>query len=90
MMFAFIFFRFHPCLALIIADTPEANDVCGIFNNYLSTHPCRVCNFEFGQPARNYLARDPEDCIKKAIAGANDLLSSAFGSDDSVGNGFLI
>ena len=74
-------FRFHPCLALIIADTPEANDVCGIYNGPRASHPCRVCKFEFGKHGEKFSGRDPHECILLAKEGANDLLTASFGVD---------
>ena len=66
---------------MVIADTPEANDVCGIYNGYRVNQPCRVCQFESGSSGVNFVARIPQDCILKAVEGANDLLSTSFGTD---------
>ena len=36
-------YSFHPCLAVIIGDCVELNDLCGVYNNYKALNPCRVC-----------------------------------------------
>ena len=85
MAFNVDFVRFHPCLALIIADTPEANDICGIYNSYLAKSPCRACLVRYNAPEVASRGRDPRDCLQLAQGGARELLDSL--GADMDGNG---
>ena len=70
------FVRYHPCLALIIGDTPELNDICGIYNSYLARSPCRACLVKLTGLEDISIARNPRDSLKLAQDGAQELLES--------------
>ena len=70
------FDRFHPCLAVIIGDTPEANDVCGIYNSYLAQSPCRACLVTNKALEVASIGRNPRECLQLAQEGARELLES--------------
>lgn len=36
--------RFFPCVALVIADGPEASRILGVYRSHQSCMPCRVCS----------------------------------------------
>ena len=65
--------RFYPCLSVIIADCVEANDLCGIYNNYQAKNPCRVCSTHGDSGRRKRSARE---VVTVSLDAANSLFRS--------------
>ena len=64
---------------MIIADCVEANDLCGIYNNYNAKNPCRVCSVTDG----SFRKRNARDVCAISLSAARMIFANAISQHDS-------